>query len=97
MPEAAALGAAERANGRGSRDVAASLVELTKGQCPKPCLVWAVDTKPVRDGTFLVELVNAKTGGWFEGDSGYHSLVAPPAPGRPWTSLAVVSQRNWPP
>ena len=41
---------------------------------------------------FLVELVDAKTGNWLEGDSGYYSLLPPPVPGHPWPGSAVVAQ-----
>jgi hypothetical protein len=94
VPEEAAVGAAERANGRGSWAVAASLVELTNAQYPKAHLVWGVDTEPVGEGMFLVELVDAKTGNWLEGDSGYYSPLPPPVPGHPWPGSAVVAQSD---
>ena len=92
VPEEAAVDAAERANGAGSWAVAASLVELTNAQYPKAHLVWGVDTEPVGEGMFLVELVDAKTGNWLEGDSGYYSPLPPSVPGRPWPGSAVVTQ-----
>jgi hypothetical protein len=79
VPKEAAVHAAERANGRGSWAVAASPVQLTNAQYPKAHLVWAVDTGPVGEGLFLVELVDAKTGNWLEGDSGYYSRLPPSA------------------
>ena len=94
VPEQDAVAAAERANGRGSWAMAASLVELTNGQYPKAHLAWAVDTGPVAEGMFLVELVDAKTDKWFEGDSGYYSLLARPVPGHAWPGSAVVPQSD---
>ena len=94
VPETAAVGEAERANGRGSWAVAASLVELTNSEYPKADLVWAVDTKPTQEAMFLVELVDAKTGRWLEGDSGYYSLGPLPVRGQPWPGAAIVGQAD---
>jgi hypothetical protein len=94
VPEEAAVGAAERANGAGSWAVAASLVELTNAQYPAAHLVWAVGTGPVGEGMFLAELVDAKIGNWLEGDSGYYTQLPPPVPGHPWPGSAVVAQSD---
>ncbi|HUC14850.1 MAG TPA: hypothetical protein VMS00_10400, partial [Acidimicrobiales bacterium] len=91
VPELAAVDTAERANGRGSGVVGASLVELTQPRYPHGHLVWAVGTGPTEEGMLLVELVDAKTGRWLEGDSGYYPAAAP---GRPWAGSAVVRQSD---
>lgn len=93
VTQKAAVATALRQEQPGTVATAAELVELTNAQFPAGHLVWAVEDDPVgnhqggiggvgmKDSTpsynLSVDFVNAVTGHWLEGVTGYSSKLPP--------------------